>query len=297
LTGAEFNNVVLISVGAIAALGVIFGLGLAVASKLFAVQADPRIDEVLDHLPGVNCGACGYAGCPAAAEAIVKGEAPPDACPVATGMAHKEIAGIMGVELGEKERAVSVRLCSGGYKVADKFEYSGVRDCNAAALVHGGPKLCSYGCIGLGSCVEACPFEAIRMGPDGLPEVIEERCTACGKCAEICPKNLFVIQSVKKNVHVRCRSHDRGGLVKKICDTGCIGCKKCEKECPVEAITVEGFLASIDYNKCISCGKCVKVCPQGTIADFRKARKAGALVPSAQAVTAESAQPAGEVSA
>jgi len=296
LSEAEFFRIVLVSVATIAGLGAVFGLGLAIASKIFAVKTDPRIDEVLEHLPGVNCGACGYAGCSAAAEAIVKGEAAADICPVATGIAHKHIAAIMGVEVGEKERAVSVLLCGGGNKVGNKFEYSGVPDCNAAVLVQGGPKLCSYGCIGLGSCVEACPFEALRMGPDGLPEVIEERCTGCGKCAEVCPNNLFVVQPVSKNVHVRCKSLDKGGAVRKICDSGCIGCKKCEKECPVGAITVEDFLATIDYNKCISCGKCVKVCPQGTIADLRKARKAGAAVPSAEAVTAKNAQPVGEVS-
>jgi electron transport complex protein RnfB len=292
---AEILSIVLISAGIIATLAVIFGLGLAVASRVFAVQTDPRVDEVLERLPGVNCGACGYAGCSNAAEAIVKGEAPPDVCPVATGIAHKQIAKVMGVEVSEKERSVSVLLCNGGAKVGEKFEYSGVRECNAAALVHGGPKLCSHGCIGMDSCADACPFEAIRMGPEGLPEVIEERCTGCGKCAEACPNNLFVIVPVSKTVHIRCKSTDRGAFVRKICDTGCIGCRKCEKVCPVSAITVESFLAGIDYNKCIACGKCVEVCPQGTIADFRKARKAGAPVPATEAVTSrdQTVQPVG----
>jgi electron transport complex protein RnfB len=299
MTDAELLNIILISVGSIASLAVIFGLGLAIASKVFAVDTDPRIEEVLEHLPGVNCGACGYAGCSAAAEAIVKGEAEADSCPVATSMAYKSIAKVMGVEVAEKEPVVSVLLCSGGYKVGEKFEYSGVRDCSAAALVQGGPKMCSYGCIGLDSCVEVCPFDAITMGPDGLPEVVESLCTGCGKCAEACPNNLFVVQPLKKSVHVLCRSCDKGAAVKKSCDTGCIGCKKCEKICPVEAITVENFLAKIDYNKCIACGKCVKECPQGTIANFRKARKAQAPVPSAEAVTSkdEAAVPAGETSA
>ncbi|NQT20058.1 MAG: RnfABCDGE type electron transport complex subunit B [Planctomycetes bacterium] len=292
-------NILLICVGSIASLAVIFGFGLAIASKVFAVDTDPRIDEVIEHLPGVNCGACGYAGCSAAAEAIVKGEAEADVCPVATGMAYKNIANIMGVEVAEKEPVVSVLLCSGGYKVSEKFEYNGVRDCNAAALVHGGPKSCSHGCIGLDSCVDVCPFDAITMGPDGLPEVVESICTGCGKCAEACPKNLFVIQPLKKGVHIRCSSPDKGAAVKKICDTGCIGCKKCEKICPVEAVTTENFLAKIDYNKCIACGKCVNECPQGTIASFRKARKAQVPVPSAEAVTSKdkAALPAGEVSA
>ena len=287
------------TVGAIGLLALLFGLGLAIASRIFAVHTDERIEQVTEHLPGVNCGACGYAGCSAAAEAIVKGEAPPDVCPVATAMAHQQIANIMGTEVGEGERMVSVLRCSGGHKVPDKFAYNGVRDCNAAALIQGGPKSCAYGCIGLGSCVEACPFDAIRIGPDGLPEVIEDRCTACGKCAEICPNKLFAIVPVSKTVHIRCRSCDKGAIVRKICDTGCIACRKCEKICPVNAITIENNLASIDYNKCIACGKCVEVCPQGTIANYRKPRKAGDHVPAVAAVTSktETPQPAGETSA
>jgi len=295
----DITYLVTISTAAIAGLAIIFGLGLAIASRIFAVDADPRIEKVLDNLPGVNCGACGKAGCSNLAEAIAKGEAPPDACPVATAEAHKLIGEIMGVAVGAKERKVAVLLCNGGNRVDSRHDYSGVRDCRAAALLHGGYKQCEYGCLGLGTCVEACPFEALRMGSDGLPEVIEERCRACGKCAEACPTGLFVIQPVSKNVHVRCKSCDKGAVTKKACAVGCIGCRKCEKECPVDAIKVNNFLASIDYTKCISCGKCAKVCPQGTIADFRKARKAGEPIPSVVAFTTATAAPAqaGEVTA
>ena len=287
---SEIVGILLISVGSIAALALLFGVGLAFASKFFAMQTDPRVDQVLDNLPGANCGACGRPGCPNLAEAIVKGESPPDACTVATPAAKQAIARIMGVEVKQKERRVSVLLCSGGGKVGDKFDYNGVSDCTAAALLHGGAKLCSYGCLGLGTCVRACPFNAIVMGPGGLPMVVEERCVACGKCVEACPKGLFTIQPLSKSVHVRCRSCDKGAYVKSICDTGCIGCRKCEKECPVSAIKVENFLAKIDYAACVSCGKCALVCPQGTIGNLRKARKAGALVPAAEAATSKRAE-------
>ena len=294
----DIVNLIIISTGAISFLAIVFGVGLAIASRVFAVDTDPRVEKVLGLLPGANCGACGKAGCANLAEAIVKGEAPIDACPVTTAEARKLIGGVMGVHIAVKERMVAVLLCNGGTKVDSKHQYNGVPDCRGAALLHGGYKLCDYGCLGLASCVEACPFEALRMGGGGLPEVIEERCKACGKCVEACPKNLFVLQTVAKTVHVRCRSCDKGAYTKKVCPVGCIGCKKCEKECPVDAIKVNNFLATIDYTKCIACGKCAKVCPQGAIADFRQARKSGAAIPSALAFTAEkTTQQAGEVSA
>ncbi|HUS57390.1 MAG TPA: RnfABCDGE type electron transport complex subunit B [Planctomycetota bacterium] len=291
MTSNEILNILLISTASIAALAVIFGVGLAIASKVFAIDTDPRVDKILENLPGVNCGACGSAGCASLAEAIVKGEAPADACPVATETARKIIGEIMGAAVSQKERRVAVLLCNGGTRVDSKHHYSGVHDCLAASLLHGGAKQCDYGCLGLGTCVEACPFEALIMGGNGLPQVIEERCKACAKCAEACPKNLFVIQPLSKSVHVRCKSCDKGAVTKRNCSVGCIGCKKCEKECPVDAIKVDNFLAQIDYTKCISCGKCAKVCPQGCIADFRKARKAGVVIPSA-AVCMAAQQPA-----
>jgi len=286
----QLINIIAISAAAISALAVLFGIGLAIASKIFAVQTDPRLDAVAENLPGANCGACGFAGCAALAEALVKGEAMPGKCPVASGEANARIAEILGIEIEEKERSVAVLMCNGGNKVPERFDYTGLRDCKAAALVHGGFKSCEYGCLGLGTCAAACPFDAIRMGPDGLPEIIEERCTACGRCVEACPKNLIKIVPVSKAVHVRCSSFDKGAAVIKICDTGCIGCKKCEKECPVDAIKVENNLARIDYDKCISCGKCVKVCPTGAIGNYRKTRKAGAFVPSVEAQTSQTSK-------
>lgn len=65
-----------------AVLGGALGAALAFAAKLFAVKVDERIPKIQEKLPGANCGGCGYAGCAALAEAIVKGEAKPSACVV-----------------------------------------------------------------------------------------------------------------------------------------------------------------------------------------------------------------------
>ena len=89
---------------------------------------------------------------------------------------------------------------------------------------------------------------------NGFAEVDYEKCTGCGLCVAECPKHLIFLESEHK-VNVACLSTEKGGLQKKFCNTGCVGCKLCEKSCEYDAIHVNNFLASIDYNKCINCGK------------------------------------------
>jgi electron transport complex protein RnfB len=181
----------------------------------------------------------------------------------------------MGVSFEQGDRRISVLACRGTREfAAAKYDYVGVEDCRAAALLHDGPKACRFGCLGLGSCVRACPFGALVMGPDGLPHVIEELCTACGKCVTVCPRNLFALRGEKLTVAVACASHDPGKVVNKACKVGCIACRRCEKACKFEAIHVVDNLATIDYDKCRLCGACVKACPRGIIVNFRQARRA-----------------------
>ncbi len=264
-------------IGSLIVLGALaLGLGivLAVASKVFHVDIDHRIEETEDLLPGVNCGACGYAGCSAMAEAIVSGEASVAKCPVCSGEERAAIFSYLGLDHEDAEPGMARMLCGGGTGCKDKEAYHGVSDCRAALLIHGGRKACDYACVALGSCVDACPFEAIFIGDDDLPHVIEERCTACGACERICPRSVIAVMPAKQTVWVKCSSHDKGGIVNKACERGCIGCKKCEKECPFDAIHVIDNLAVIDYEKCKLCGKCVKVCPKSCIIDIRASRRA-----------------------
>jgi len=246
-------------------LGLIFGVGLTIVSKRFAVQADPRLERIHGLLPGANCGACGTAGCFGFAEAILSGKVKIDACRVANDEAKEEIAKVLGRKLIKVMESVAVLHCNGGNKVKDKFLYQGIEDCVAANLVLGGQKECVFGCLGFGTCVKVCPFGAIRMLDDGLPIVDRNKCKACNKCVQICPKKLFSLMPQAAKVYVACNSYDLGKETKAVCPVGCIACRKCEQVCPVDAIHVIDNLAVIDYNKCTSCGECVKACPMKTI--------------------------------
>ncbi len=182
-------------------IGVVVGIGLALASKIFYVYVDPQILAVDDILPGANCGGCGLPGCSANAEAIVKGRAAPDSCVAAGPETAAAIAALMGVAIEAKEPDIALPGCTYGVGSADtKFIYDGITDCRGAALLSGGMKVCNIGCLGLGSCAAACPFDAITMGPEGLPVVDEQRCTGCGACERACPKHIIKLSSVTRRI-------------------------------------------------------------------------------------------------
>lgn len=261
---------IILSILIVGGLGLIFGILLAWLSRRFAANVDPRIKEILELLPGTNCGACGKAGCSGFAEALVKNEASIDGCAPGGQKVRQRLAQLLGVKAEAKERKIAVLLCNGGSKVKDRFTYDGVDDCRAANLLFGGMKECRYGCLGLASCVDVCRFDAIRMEGD-LPVIDPELCTGCGRCLDVCPKDLITLVPSSKKVVVRCSSKEVGRLTNKVCEVGCIACGKCEKVCEFGAITVRDNLAQIDYAKCTNCGRCVEVCPNNTIQIIEKA--------------------------
>lgn len=242
-------------------MGMLFGAALAYASKIFFVKVDSRFPMILDALPGVNCGACGFPGCSGLASAIIDGNAPVNACPVGGAPVSSTIADIMGVTADIVAREVAYVYCNGGDNATKKFNYDGASDCLAAMKVSGGPIMCDYACIGLGTCVRACPFDAIHI-KNGTAVVDNDKCTACSKCVVACPKNIIALKPESSKVKVACSSKDKGAILRNICSVGCIACTLCVKACPTDAITVNDNLASIDYSKCINCGKCVDVCPR-----------------------------------
>ncbi len=246
-------------------LGLLFGVLLSIASKVFAVYVDPKVEEILNALPGANCGACGFPGCAGLAGALADGKAPTNACTIGGQKVANHVAEILGVNAATFDKKVAVVLCQGDCdKAKDKYKYHGIKDCRIQTTLAGGQKECSYGCVGCGSCFDVCEFNAIRM-INGIAVVNAENCTACNKCVEICPKNIIELVPYESHAVVKCMSKDPGKLVRSYCSVGCIGCQICVKNCPTDAFSFENNLARINYDKCINCMVCVEKCPTNAI--------------------------------
>jgi len=250
---------------ALGGLGVLFGAVLSFADKKFAVAADERVSRVREALPGANCGACGYTGCDEFAQAIVDGEARASGCVPGGAACVSVIAGIMGVEAEKVTPMVAKVICQGESGVAKpRYEYIGLKSCQQAAGMAGGPKRCPYACVGLGDCVNACAFGTLKV-ENGLARVDEEKCTACGMCASVCPRRSIRVMPRDAGVTVRCLNRDGGKEARAACAKACIACGRCEKECAAGAIAVADGCARIDVEKCVRCGKCAAVCPMGCV--------------------------------
>lgn len=257
---------ILIAAVLIGGVALLVGLLLGVAGKFFHVEVDEKEVAVREALPGNNCGGCGFPGCDGLAKAIAAGTAPTNGCPVGGAPVADAISAIMGVKADASGRKVAFVKCAGTCDKANlRGNYYGAEDCQKAAVIPGGgAKVCSSGCMGLGSCVKACPFNAIHV-ENGVAVVDKEECKACGKCIAACPNNLIEFVPYEASTIVGCSSTDKGKDVRVACDAGCIGCGICAKNCPEGAITVENNLAHIDQSKCTGCGACAEKCPTKAI--------------------------------
>ncbi|MCM2359109.1 MAG: RnfABCDGE type electron transport complex subunit B [Geobacteraceae bacterium] len=261
----------LVAVISLACMGAIFGIVLGISSRKFAVEVDPRVEALLQVMPGANCGACGQPGCAGFAEAVVAGTVNPSACSPGGLSLYEKIAAILGTEVSDyEERKVAQLLCQGGVGHARmSYRYKGISDCHAVLKKFRGPKACNTGCVMQGSCSRACPFGAIQMGADGLPVVDYYLCTGCNKCVLECPQQILKLVGVSHLVNVRCVNTDKAKEAKAACAVACIKCRICEKNCPEDAVHLvpagNGSVAVIDYDKCSNCGICAAKCPTKAI--------------------------------
>jgi len=256
---------ILIPIAILGGLGFIFAVGLAYASKKFAVVTDPRIEKVEGALAGINCGVCGYPGCRGYAEAIVNEGEPIDTCAPGGNDTFKKIAGILGLDVEDMIPKVAVVRCQGGREQTKSlFIYDGATDCRAAQLVCAGCKSCNYGCLGHGSCAKACPFDAIRMNANGLPMIDENKCTACGVCVRTCPRGIITLISQTQELFLGCVNPDSGPLVRRICEVGCLACGLCVKKNPAgsEGIAMQGNLPVVNYENLTSWPEANSICPR-----------------------------------
>lgn len=258
------------------ALGLVFGIVLAAASKAFEVPANPIVEALRECLPSANCGACGYPGCDGYAQAVANGDAPIGACAPGGSACMQKMAEIMGVAAPDASaKMVATLTCQGSTEhCASKYDYDGITDCLAASLVSGGDKACSFACLGLGTCERACPFDAIHVDPIKKIAVVDkEKCQSCEKCVAVCPKHVLTMRPADAAVSVACHNTDMGKAVMSKCDIGCIGCTKCAKACKFGAIEMVNNLPVIDYAKCVECMMCAEVCPTHAIAGNLEKRK------------------------
>ncbi len=260
---------ILLSILVLGVLGGVFGLLLAFAAKIFYVEVDPKVAAIRECLAGANCGGCGFPGCDGYAAAVAAGEAPTNRCVAGGAACAAAVAEIMGVSAGDAERMVAFVPCSGTTGVAEpRFNYNGPKDCQAAMLFGGkSNKMCTFACVGLGNCVNACQFDAMHI-VDGVAKVDRDKCVGCGACVDICPKNIVKLIPESQKVMPVCGNKDKGAQVMKMCKVGCIGCMKCQRECPADAIVVKDNLAVIDVTKCVQCGHCADICPRHIISYF-----------------------------
>jgi RnfABCDGE-type electron transport complex B subunit len=236
-------------------IGLFFGVVLAVAHRLLQVDEDPRVEETHAMLPGTNCGACGEPGCLPFAEKLVKGIVKPSKCTVSGPDDRERIAEYLQVDAGEEEKKVARLRCSGGNRQAHQIaEYKGFEGCRAAAVVAGGGKGCSWGCLGLGDCEVACPVDAIHMNANGLPQVDVDTCIACPECTDACPRDLIEVVPLSQKLYVQCNIPLAGEAATKLCVVACDACGKCAADAPPGLIRMENNLPVIDYSSGVPAG-------------------------------------------
>jgi Na+-translocating ferredoxin:NAD+ oxidoreductase subunit B len=286
----------------------IIGLLIAytIIVRLIGRSFFPRLDQIHRSLPDLNCGACGFAECLDFAEGVTAGTADPGACAPGGPKTAHAIADILGTTAKITDPVMAAVHCKGGtQEVRTHAVYNGIEDCDAAILINNGTKACVEGCVGLGTCVRACPFGALSINENSVAIVDRQKCTGCGLCIKSCPRNLLSLFPHVHKIYLACSNHEQGEAVSSCCTVGCTACEACVKATPSGAITMHDNLPTMDYytpsenfvsaaykcpqkcfvdlikvrpkanidTKCDGCGECVPVCPvPGAITGQKGAR-------------------------
>lgn len=257
---------VLTAVLVFALLAVLLSSALVVADRRFAVAEDPRLYDLIEALPGINCGSCGQPSCRAFAEALLAAEAVPAACSVSSAAAKRRIAAFLGVDVGSAERRVARLACAGDDRSAPRLaEYAGERSCSAAAAVAAGGKACVWGCLGFGDCERSCDFDAIGMDARNLPVVDEDLCTACGDCVRACPKDLFHLVPASQPLWVACSNPQAGNELVETCAVACTACGKCVRDAPDWLLLEDNLPRLIASEASTAPRRAIERCPTGAI--------------------------------
>ena len=249
----------------LALIGVVVGIILGISGNRLRAKSGGIVEKLTTILPGTDCGACGFSSCEAFAESLAVKSVRPNKCSLADTATIVQLARMSGQKALRTQRMRAQIMCSGTSDLAPKkFKYDGIMDCVSVAQLGTGDKACPYGCLGYGTCVKTCPFNAIKV-ENGVAVVEYEKCIGCGLCADACPKHLIRMVPYDSEYWVGCHARSKGDIVKSYCGVGCIGCGICEENCSVDAIKLVNNLASIDYKKCIQCGTCFEKCPRSSI--------------------------------
>lgn len=264
-------NTIFLSLVVLGTIGLLAAIILYVVSQKFKVEENPIIDDIEAALPSANCGGCGFPGCRGFAVACSEATDLSNLfCPVGGNDTMKTVAHIVGLSVVETKPKIAVLKCNGTCEHRPRTnQYDGAKSCKIIHNLYIGETACHYGCLGGGDCEVACAFDALHINPvTGIPEIDEEKCTACGACVKACPKLLLELRfkgPKGKRIYVACSNKEKGGIAKKACEVACIGCSKCFKVCPHDAIIIENNLAYIIDDKCRLCTKCVDECPTSSI--------------------------------
>ena len=230
-------------------LGSGFAVVLLIASEKLKVAVDPKIEQIHQALPQIDCGACGFAGCTSYAKAVANKPDLIGKCAPGGSETSEKIAEILNLQVsgsGFPQRPIvhcHAHTADRTYYAA----YNGIQSCTAAnALAN--VQACKFGCLGSGDCTRACKFDALHV-IDGLATVDYEKCTGCTACSKACPRNLITMVpfSQENMMTVACRSRENGRTTRSMCKVGCIGCGLCAKK--TDLFEVEDNLAHLDYEK------------------------------------------------